>query len=343
MKKKVAINGFGRIGRIVFRTMLSDEDFWNKFELVAINDLGSMENAVYLLKYDSVFRPLPYDVSSEGDYLVVKGMKIKKLAEKDPANLPWKSMGVDYVVEATGAFTSRDGAMKHITAGAKRVIITAPAKNPDITIAYGVNMDLYDPSKHYIISMASCTTNSLAPIVKVLHENFGIVKGLMTTVHAYTNDQRNLDLAHPEDRRRGRASALNIVPTTTGAARAIGEVIPELKGKLDGIAVRVPVPDGSLTDFTAVLSREVTKDEINNAFKAAAKGKLAGVLKVVEDPIVSTDILGDPHPSIVDLTLTKVLGEKSDLVKVFAWYDNEYGYSDKIKELLKFIASKEPA
>lgn len=334
---RIAINGFGRIGRTFFRAALKNEEFMRNFEIVAINDLTSPKNLAYLLKYDSVHKIFDAVVSWKENSLVVNGKEIKILTETEPSKLPWKDLEIDFVLESTGRFTSRDGAEKHLIAGAKKVIISAPAKNPDITIVLGVNEEIYDKEKHKIISMASCTTNCLASMVKVLMENFGVKRGFMTTCHAYTNDQRILDLPH-EDFRRGRAASLSIIPTTTGAARAIGEVIPELAGKLDGIALRVPVPDASITDLVAEVEREVTKEEVNMAFKNAGEGKLKGILQYTEDPIVSVDVIGNSHSCIIDGLSTMVLGGKSNLLKVFGWYDNEWGYSCRLVDLFNFIS-----
>ncbi len=333
---RIAINGFGRIGRTFLRAALKDDEFMKNFEIVAINDLTSPKNLAYLLKYDSVHGIFNAEIGWKENSLIVNGREIKIISESDPAKLPWKDLEVDFVLESTGRFTSREGAEKHLIAGAKKVVISAPAKNPDVTIVPGVNEEVYDRENHKIISMASCTTNCLAPMVKVLMENFGVRRGFMTTCHAYTNDQRILDLPH-EDFRRGRAAALSIIPTTTGAARAIGLVIPELAGKLDGIALRVPVADASITDLVAELEREVVKEEVNEAFKKAAEGKLKGILQYTEDPIVSVDIIGNPHSCIIDGLSTMVLGERSNLVKVFGWYDNEWGYSCRLVDLFKMI------
>ena len=340
MVVRVGINGFGRIGRIFYRAALRDEEFMKEFEVVAVNDLTDAKTLAYLLKYDSVHGVLNEDVRAEGDSLIVGDRKIKVVSEPDPAKLPWKELEVDIVLEATGRFTHREGAKKHLDAGAKKVVITAPAKDPDVTIVMGVNHESYDPDKHNIISNASCTTNCLAPVAKVLHSNFGLRRGFMTTTHAYTNDQRLLDLFHPKDVRRGRAAALSIVPTTTGAARAIHLVIPELKGRMDGIALRVPVSDGSVVDLVAELDKEVTKEEVNNAFKEASQTYLKGILEYTEEPIVSTDIIGNPHSAIVDGLSTNVLGGKGNLVKVLAWYDNEWGFSCRLVDLLKYIKEK---
>jgi len=337
---KVGINGFGRIGRLILRASLEDVVFKENFEVVATNDITDAPTLAHLLKYDSNFGKLKNEIKAEADSIVVDGKKIKVLNMKDPAQLPWKEFGVEYVIESTGLFTDRDNAMKHITAGAKKVIITAPAKNPDQTFVIGVNEKLYDPAKHHIISNASCTTNCLAPVVKVLDEKFGIQKGFMTTCHAYTNDQRVLDLPH-KDLRRARAAAINIIPTTTGAARAIGEVMPHLKGKLDGIALRVPVPDCSVNDLVCTVSKEASKDSVNAAFKEASETYLKGILEFTMEPIVSSDVKGNSHSSIVDGQSTMVM--EGHLVKTLSWYDNEWGYSCRVVDLLKYIAKKDGA
>ncbi|MEM2926377.1 MAG: type I glyceraldehyde-3-phosphate dehydrogenase [Candidatus Bathyarchaeia archaeon] len=337
---KLAINGFGRIGRIFYRASLEDEAFQKNFEVVAVNDITDSRTLAHLLKYDSTFGILRQEVKFTQDSISVGGKTIKVLMERDPANLPWKDLGIDYVVESTGLFTDRDSASKHLKAGAERVIISAPATNPDITIVLGVNEHLYDPKKHRIVSMASCTTGSLAPVVKVLNDAFGIEQGFLTTCHAYTNDQRTLDLPH-RDLRRARAAAVSIIPTSTGAARAIGEVLPELKGKMDGVALRVPVPDGSISDITLLLKTEVTKEEVNRALKSACEGRMKGIVEYTEEPIVSRDVIGNPHSAIIDGLSTMVIGGKGRLVKVFSWYDNEWGYSCRLVDLIKFMASKE--
>ncbi|MDQ1280722.1 MAG: hypothetical protein QG670_1985 [Thermoproteota archaeon] len=337
---KIGINGFGRIGKLFFRAAVEDAEFNNIFDVVAVNDIGDIKTMAHLLKYDSNVGRFKGSVEVDGKTLIVNDKKVSFIQERDPANLPWKSLGVDYAVESTGLFTDREPASKHLTAGAKRVVISAPAGKPDITIVMGVNNESYDPKKDLIISMASCTTGSLAPVVKVLNDNFGIVKGFMTTVHAYTNDQRTLDLPH-SDLRRARAAALSIIPTTTGAARAIGEVVPELKGKMDGYSLRVPVPDGSITDITCILEKEVTKEDINGVLRSASEGKMKGVLAYTEEPIVSRDIIGDPHSATVDGLSTLVIGGKGNLVKVFSWYDNEWGYSCRLVDLLKYMAKRE--
>jgi glyceraldehyde 3-phosphate dehydrogenase len=330
---KVAINGFGRIGRTFLRACLQKEGI----AVVAINDLTDTKTLAHLFKYDSVHGVFKGEVHAKDDALVVNGKEIKVFSQKDPALIPWGEVGAEIVVESTGAFTSREKAALHLRDTVKRVIISAPAKEPDITIVLGVNHQKYDPERHFIISNASCTTNCLAPLVKVLHENFGIKKGYMVTVHAYTNDQRVLDLPH-KDLRRARAAAINIIPTTTGAAKAIGEVIPELKGKLDGTARRVPVADGSLVDLTVVVERPpASVQEVNEAFKRAAEGELKGILQYTEDPIVSQDIVGNEHSSIFDAGLTQVI---EDMVHVGAWYDNEWGYSCRLRDLVLYIASR---
>ncbi|MEM3468271.1 MAG: type I glyceraldehyde-3-phosphate dehydrogenase [Nitrososphaerota archaeon] len=335
MTIKMGINGFGRIGRGFFRAALKDKEFSNLIEIVAVNDITDSRTLAHLLKYDSVFGKFDAEVKAEDDAILVSGKRIKVYSEKDPERLPWKELGVELVLESTGLFTDRAGAEKHIRAGAKKVIVSAPAKDPDITLVLGVNEHAYDPAKHNIISMASCTTNCLAPIVKVLDEKFGVEYGLMTTCHAYTNDQRLLDLPH-RDLRRARAACLSIIPTTTGAARAIGDVIPIMKGKLDGLALRVPVPNGSINDLVVLLKRDVTKEEVNAALKEAAEGRLKGIMAYTEEPIVSVDIIGDSHSAIVDGLSTMVVGGR--LVKILAWYDNEWGFSCRLVELSKLIA-----
>ena len=332
MATKVGINGFGRIGRLVFRAMEKDP----AFDIVAINDPGSITAAAHLLKYDSIHGRVYDEVRVDGDSIVVDGRTVKVLSDRDPANLPWGELGVDLVIESTGFFTDANAAHAHIDAGAKKVLITAPAKNEDITIVMGVNDDQYDPAKHHLVSNASCTTNCLAPFAKVLMDSFGIKRGFMNTIHSYTNDQKVLDQSH-KDLRRARAANLSMIPTTTGAARAVSLVLPELKGKLDGFATRVPTPDGSMVDLTVELEREVTVEEVNEAIKAAAEGPLKGILAYVEDPIVSADIVGDSHSSLFDSKLTMVLGGKGNLVKCVSWYDNEWGYSNRVKDLAKIM------
>jgi glyceraldehyde 3-phosphate dehydrogenase len=332
---RVGINGFGRIGRNFWRAAnAADGD--RGIEIVAANDLGDVATMAHLLKYDSVIGTLPYAVSVSGDTIQVGAKSIKILAERDPAKLPWGDLGVDVVIESTGRFTTGPAARAHIEGGAKKVIISAPAKEEDITIVMGVNDEKYDPDAHTIISNASCTTNCVAPMAKVLLDSFGIVKGLMTTVHAYTQDQNLQDGPH-KDLRRARAAAINIVPTSTGAAKATSLVIPELKGKLDGYSLRVPVPDGSITDLVVELGRDVTKDEVNAAFKAAAEGPLKGILYYTEDPIVSSDIVGSPASCTFDASITMAYGNQ---VKVFGWYDNEWGYSSRLVDLAVLVASR---
>ncbi|OIO23536.1 type I glyceraldehyde-3-phosphate dehydrogenase [Candidatus Micrarchaeota archaeon CG1_02_51_15] len=340
MVAKIAVNGFGRIGRAFLRATLADKEFGKAFEIVAINDLADARTLAHLLKRDSVHGTLEANVTASQTTLAVEGNEITVFAEKDPLNLPWKSLGIQFVLESTGLYTERNAVSKHLTAGAKKVLLSAPASSADATLVMGVNHEQYDPLKHHLVSMGSCTTNSLAPMAKVLLDNFGINKGYMTAVHAYTNDQRILDLPH-KDLRRARAAALNIIPTSTGAAKAVSEVIPELKGKMDGVALRVPVPDGSITDLTCELGREATRDEVNSAFKAAASGKMKGVLQYTEEPLVSSDIVGNSHTSIIDGEKTLVLGNKSNLVKTFSWYDNEWGYSVKLVEMLKHMAARQ--
>lgn len=333
MAVKVGINGFGRIGRLVLRGCLKDPDL----QVVAINDLTDAKTLAHLFKYDSIHGTVCEDVRSEGDELIVGNHRIKVFAEKDPSQLPWGDLGVEYVVEATGVFRSKDKAMLHVKAGAKKVVITAPAKNEDITIVMGVNHKDYDPAKHHVVSNASCTTNCLAPVAKVIDEQFGIKRGLMTTIHSYTNDQRILDLPH-KDLRRARAAAMSIIPTTTGAAVAVGLVLPQLKGKLDGFALRVPTPDVSIVDLVCELDKNTTADELNAAFKAAAEGELKGFLGYSELPLVSIDYTGDNHSSIVDAALTNVM--EGNFAKVVAWYDNEWGYSMRVVDLVKYMASR---
>ena len=326
----VAINGFGRIGRSVLKICIE-----KGIKVVAINDLASIENLVYLLKYDTVYGKYDGQVEFEKDFLNVKGKKIKVLAEKDPEKLPWKELGVDVVVESTGFFTDRESAMKHIKAGAKNVLISAPGKNPDITLVVGVNQDKLK-KEHKIISVASCTTNCLAPVAKVLDDEFGIKRGFMTTAHAYTNDQAILDVPHKKPRR-GRAAAQNIIPTTSGATEAVAEVIPQLNGKLDGVALRVPVACGSIVDFVAELGKQVTIKDINNAVKKASSGKMKGIIDYSEDELVSSDVIGNFHSSVFDSLSTQVLGEKGNFVKVLIWYDNEFGYSNRMVDVIKLL------
>lgn len=334
-KTKIAINGFGRIGRQVTKAL--KERYSDAFDLVAINDIGDVETNAHLFKYDSNYGVYRGEVTVQGGDLVIDGDRVKVLAERDPSQLPWGDMGVDIVIESTGLFTAREKASLHITAGAKKVIISAPAKGEDITIVMGVNEGRYHPAEHHVISNASCTTNGLAPVAKVLFERFGIEKGILTTVHAYTNSQRLLDLA-AKDLRDARAAALNIVPSSTGAARAVGLVIPELQGKFTGMAFRVPTPTVSVVDFTAVLSRDVTVEEVNRAMKEYAEGAMKGILAYTEEPLVSTDLKGNPHSSIFSALDTLVIG--GNLVKAIAWYDNEWGYSVRVTDLAHYIAEQ---
>ncbi|XHR30159.1 MAG: type I glyceraldehyde-3-phosphate dehydrogenase [Chthoniobacteraceae bacterium] len=327
---KFGINGFGRIGRNVLRAMTPAQ----VENVVAINDLTDTKTLAHLLKWDSVHGKFDGEIGYDAEYLIVRGHKIKILKERDPAKLPWGELGVDVVLESTGFFTARDKAALHIQGGAKRVLISAPAKNPDATIVFGVNDQIYDPAKHFIVSNASCTTNCLAPLVKVLNNTFGIVQGFMSTIHSYTNDQRILDLPH-EDLRRARSAAINIVPSSTGAAKAIGEVIPELKGKLNGGSFRVPTPDGSVTDFVVELKNPATVETINAAFKAASETDLKGILEYSDEPLVLQDIVGNRHSSIFDSQLTMTLGDK--FVKVVSWYDNEWGYSNRCVQGLELL------
>ena len=333
MSIKVGINGFGRIGRNVFRAALGNPEI----EIVAVNDLTDAATLAHLLKYDSVHGKLDAEVAVEKDTILVNGRPVKVLAEKDPAALPWGSLGVQVVVESTGRFTDADKAQAHITAGAKKVIISAPAKGEDITIVMGVNENKYDPAKHHIISNASCTTNCLAPMAKIVHESFGIKHGMMTTCHSYTNDQMILDLPH-KDLRRARAAALSIIPTTTGAAKAVALVLPELKGKLNGFALRVPTPNVSITDLVAEMEKPVTAEEVNAALKAAADGPLKGILAYCDEPLVSKDFNGDAHSCIVDAQSTMVVD--GTLLKVIGWYDNEWGYSNRVVDLVSYLAQK---
>lgn len=331
---KVAINGFGRIGRQTLRILLEKK---SSLDVVAINDLVDNDTLAHLFKFDSVYGVFPGEVSATNATLKINGKEIQALAEKNPENLPWKDLGVDIVLESSGFFCDREGASKHLTAGAKVVLISAPAKNPDITIVRGVNCDLFNPKEHKIVSNASCTTNCLAPVVKVLQESFGVAKGLMTTTHAYTADQRLVDSPH-KDLRRARAAGLSIIPTSTGAAKAVGEVLPELKGKLTGISFRVPTPTVSVVDFVAELEKSATAEEINAAFQAASQGKLKGILGYETRPLVSIDYRQDPRSSIVDAENTIVVGD--DLVKVISWYDNEWGYSNRYVELAELAAAR---
>jgi len=333
MAIRIGINGFGRIGRNVLRASLGDPDL----DIVAINDLTDASTLAYLLKYDSVHGTLKASVEAVDDTIRIDGKPLKVLAVKDPKELPWKSLDIDVVIESTGRFTDRESAGKHLSAGAKHVIISAPAKDPDVTLVLGVNQDKFDPSTHHIVSNASCTTNCLAPVAKVLLDNFGIKHGIMTTIHSYTNDQQLLDLPH-KDLRRARAAGMSMIPTSTGAAKALHLVIPELKGKLDGLAIRVPTPNVSLVDLTVETEKDCDIEAVNRAFKKAADGPLKGILKYSEDPIVSVDQKGDDHSATVDAPLTNVVDKR--LVKVTAWYDNEWGYSCRVRDLVKVLASK---
>jgi len=333
MAVKVGINGFGRIGRNIMRASLGSKDI----DFVAVNDLTSAATLAHLLKYDSVLGNLHSKVEAKGDAISVDGDEFKVLSMRDPAQLPWKDLGVDIVFESTGLFTKREDAAKHLAAGAKKVVITAPAKGPDITVVLGVNEDKYDPAKHQIISNASCTTNCLAPLAKVIHQTFGIKKGWMTTIHSYTNDQNLLDLPH-KDLRRARAAALSMIPTTTGAASAVGEVLPELKGKLDGFAMRVPTPNVSVVDLNAIVDKKTTGEEVNAALKKAADGPLKGILAYSTDELVSIDFKGNANSSIVDAPYTKVMD--GDFVKVLSWYDNEWGYSSRCVDLLRLLIKR---
>jgi len=336
MAIKVGINGFGRIGRLLYRAAIEKKA---NIDFVAVNDLADAKTNAHLLKYDSVHGRFPGTVEVQGSDLVVDGKVLKCIQERDPANLPWKQLGVYLAVESTGLFTNREGASKHLTAGAKKVLISAPAEKPDRTIVLGVNEDTYNPDTDNILSNASCTTNGLAPISKVLQDNFGLEKAFMTTCHSYTNDQKVQDLVH-KDLRRARAAAINIIPTGTGAAKAIGEVLPSCAGKMNGMSLRVPTPDVSIVDLTAVLGKDVTKADINAAMKKAAEGELKGILQYTEDPIVSSDVLHNSYSSVFDAGLTMVLGEKSNFVKVFAWYDNEWGFSNRMVDFIEMVGKK---
>ncbi len=333
-KVRIGINGFGRIGRGFVRCLAATPD---AFDLVLINDLTDVATLAHLLKYDSIHGKYPGTVEADGENaIVINGDRVEVSAEKDPANIPWKKLGVDLVIECTGRFVDKESCGKHIAGGAKKVLISAPAKSPDATLCCGINLETYKPSEHHIISNASCTTNCLAPVAKVLDETFGIVSGIMTTIHSYTNDQQILDLPH-KDLRRARAAALSMIPTTTGAAKALKEVLPSMAGKLDGMAIRVPTPNVSLVDLTVRLTKKATAAEINDAFRAAAAGPLAGILAVVDEPLVSRDFNGDRHSSSVDAPLTTVIG---DMAKVMSWYDNEIGYSQRLLDLARFVAER---
>lgn len=333
---RVGINGFGRIGRNTLRAALGHSQYGKKFEIVAINDLGNTEILAHLLKYDSIYGKFDGEVETTDEGITVNDKFIAFFSQVNPAKLPWSKLEIDVVIESTGIFRTREGASNHLEAGAKKVVISAPAKDPDITIVLGVNEHHYDTQHHHIISNASCTTNSLAPPVKVLHDSFGIDQGFMTTIHSYTGDQRILDFPH-KDLRRARAAAVSIIPTTTGAAKAVALVIPELKGKIDGMAVRVPTPDGSLTDFTCLLKKEVSVDDVNKALKKAAEHNLRGVMQYSEEPLVSVDIVGNPHSAIIDGLSTRVNGNKGNLVKILSWYDNEWGYSCRLIDLIYYM------
>ena len=338
MAARVAINGFGRIGRNVLRAAISRRS--KDLDFVAVNDLTDAKTLAHLFKYDSVHGIFPGDVQAEADGLEVNGERVRVLSEREPANLPWRDLGIDVVLEATGFFRARDDAARHLEAGASKVIITAPAKGPDITVVLGVNGDAYDPATHDVISNASCTTNCIAPVAKVLHDQFGFEQGLMTTVHSYTNDQRILDLPH-KDLRRARAAAMSIIPTTTGAAKATSLVLPALEGRLDGMSMRVPTPDVSIVDLVATVETETNVREVNEAFRSSAAGELAGILAYTDEPLVSTDYIGNPASAIVDGLSTAVIRER--MVKVIAWYDNEWGYSNRCLELASFVAARLPA
>ncbi len=331
MSVKIGINGFGRIGRNLFRASYKDPNL----EYVAVNDITDAKTLAHLLKYDSVLGTFAGEVKATANAIIVNGKEIRVFAEKDPGNLPWEKHEVTLVVEATGKFNKKEDALKHMQGGAKKVIFSAPATDPDVTIVMGVNEHTYEPAKHHVLSNASCTTNCLAPVVKALHEAFGVEKGFMTTIHAYTNDQRILDQPH-KDLRRARAAAVSQIPTTTGAAKAVGLVLPELKGKIDGVAIRVPTTNVSLVDFVAILKRKTNEKEVNDAFKKAAEGKLKGILDFTLEPLVSADFLHNPHSAVVDGEMTRVMDET--MVKVFAWYDNEWGYSCRLAELINYIS-----
>lgn len=330
MSVKIAINGFGRIGRLVFRAGYQNKNV----EFVAVNDLADAKTLAHLLKYDSTHGILDADISVANNAIIIDGKELKTFSVREPETLPWRDLGVDVVLESTGKFTDKTGAGKHMEAGAKKVVVSAPAKNPDVTFVLGVNQEVYDKNKHHIISMGSCTTNCLAPIVKILHQEFGVEYGLMTTIHSFTNDQVVVDEPH-RDLRRARAAALSMIPTTTGAARAIAEVIPEMKGKLDGLAIRVPTPNVSLVDFVATLSKSTTRNEINDKFREYAQSAMKGILACSEEELVSKDFNGNRHSSIVDMPNTTVIG--GNMVKILSWYDNEWGFSNRMLELLSFI------
>lgn len=341
MKTKLGINGFGRIGRCFLRAAIQDNEFMNLVDIVAVNDLTDAKTLAHLFKYDSIFGKFQGEIYTKDNTLILVDKEIKVVSEKDPAKIPWKDLQVDIVLESSGKFNDAKEAAKHINGGAKKVIISAPAKQPDATILMGINEKQYDNEKHNIISMASCTTNCLAPVVKVLNDRFGIEKGYMTTCHAYTNDQRLLDLPH-KDLRRARAATVSIIPTTTGAAKSIGVVIPELEGKLDGMALRVPVSNGSVADIVLTLKKDVTREEVNNSLKEASETNLKGIMAYTDDPIVSSDIIGEPCSSIIDGLSTMVLGNKSNVIKVLSWYDNEWSFVCRLIDLVKFIIRNKP-
>ena len=329
---KIGINGFGRIGRNVYRAALENNGFGKDFDIVAVNDIAPIDSLAYMLRWDSIYGKLDRQVKVEGTAINVGGRKLEITQAKDPLEIPWKKLGVDVAIESTGLFTEKDKAARHLTAGARKVLVSAPGKDVDVTLVLGVNFEMYDKAKHNVISMASCTTGSLAPPAKVINDKFGIEKGVMTTIHAYTGDQRLVDLPH-KDFRRGRAASLSIIPTSTGAAKAIGEVIPALKGRMNGFALRVPTPCGSITDLSFTTKQEVTADDLNKALKEAAEGKMKGIIEYCTEPIVSTDIIGNPHSAVIDSLLTMVVGGKGNFAKILSWYDNEWGYSNRIVEL----------
>jgi glyceraldehyde 3-phosphate dehydrogenase len=339
MVTKIAINGFGRIGRCFLRAAMADKEFGNIVNITAVNDLTDAKTLAHLFKYDSTFGKYEGNVEARDSEIIVDGHNLKVLAEKDPLSLPWKDLNIDIVIESTGKFNDATEAAKHLTAGAKKVIISAPAKNPDATVLIGINDNLYDNIKHNIISMASCTTNCLAPVLKTINDDFGIESGYMTTCHAYTNDQRILDLPH-KDLRRARAAMMSIIPTSTGAAKAIGTVIPSLNGKMDGMALRVPVSNGSIVDMVLTLRKEVTKEEVNQALKDSSNTELKGIMGYTEEPLVSSDIIGESCSSIVDGLSTMVLGNKHNLVKIMSWYDNEWSFACRLIDLVKFVVGK---
>jgi glyceraldehyde 3-phosphate dehydrogenase len=339
MKANIAINGFGRIGRCFLRAAMSDKEFSNIANIVAINDLTDAKTLAHLFKYDSTFGRYEGRVEAKDNEILVDEKSIKVISEKDPLKLPWKDLKIDIVIESTGKFNDAKEAKKHIAAGAKKVIISAPAKSPDATVLIGINDNLYDNKKHDVISMASCTTNCLAPLLKTINDKFGIDRGYMTTCHAYTNDQRILDLPH-KDLRRARAAMMSIIPTSTGAAKAIGTVIPELSGKMDGMALRVPVSNGSIVDVVLTLQKEVTKEELNQALKDSSERELKGIMAYTEEPLVSSDIIGESQSSIVDGLSTMVVGTKNNLVKVMSWYDNEWSFACRLVDLVKFVVGK---